>query len=314
MSAMGRVKGWWALCLMAGLGVHPLCAAQTGVISRAVEVAPPAGWTPDTPLFHGESTGSSRDAALGGMKEGGAHATAVDRAARRHERVVGRGDPAVTRTREQRLAKRAAMVKPGTPAPHAAPSPGAERSPRVKAGKGAPLGESRMSKAKGGARASGQAARSAQAGGAAAATRAVAVKRGMERHGARAGGQAASAKRRVPAPQPSATPVARTARAGRAGRVDATALRRSAAPHEQAARAGGKRGALASTASAAKTQAQPAAGRLDGQQARQKARALGGPQRAAKRTPSTSEAGGRAKGAGLKRAGPGPASRPSTRR
>jgi len=63
MSAKRRVKGWWVICLMAGLGAQPLCAAESGAISRAVEVAPPAGWTPDTPLFHDEASAPGREAA-----------------------------------------------------------------------------------------------------------------------------------------------------------------------------------------------------------------------------------------------------------
>lgn len=54
MSSKRRFKGWWVICLMAGLGAQPLLAAESGAISRAVEVPPPKGWTPDTPLFQVE--------------------------------------------------------------------------------------------------------------------------------------------------------------------------------------------------------------------------------------------------------------------
>lgn len=62
MSNKHRVKGWWVICLMAGWGAQPLVAAEpAGAVSRAVEVAPPKGWTPDTPLFHDEGSASARD-------------------------------------------------------------------------------------------------------------------------------------------------------------------------------------------------------------------------------------------------------------
>lgn len=63
MSKHHRVKGWWVICLMAGWGAQPLVAAEpaVGAVSRAVEVAPPKGWTPDTPLFHDEGSVSTRD-------------------------------------------------------------------------------------------------------------------------------------------------------------------------------------------------------------------------------------------------------------
>lgn len=57
MSQKRRAKGWWLICLMAGCATQPLLAAEPGAISRAVEVAPPKGWTPDMPLFHEEATG-----------------------------------------------------------------------------------------------------------------------------------------------------------------------------------------------------------------------------------------------------------------
>lgn len=71
MNASRSVRGWWVLCLMAGLGAQPLFAVESGEVSRAVEVAPPKGWTPDTPLFHDESTTFSREAERGGASGSG---------------------------------------------------------------------------------------------------------------------------------------------------------------------------------------------------------------------------------------------------
>lgn len=55
MSQKRQAKGWWLICLMAGCAAQPLLAAEPSAISRAVEVAPPKGWTPDMPLFHEEA-------------------------------------------------------------------------------------------------------------------------------------------------------------------------------------------------------------------------------------------------------------------
>jgi len=61
MSQKHRVKGWWLICLMAGCVAPPLWATEA--VSRAVEVPPPQGWTPDTPLFHDEGAMLVRDEA-----------------------------------------------------------------------------------------------------------------------------------------------------------------------------------------------------------------------------------------------------------
>ncbi len=72
-----RAAGWWVVCVMAGLAAHPASAADAGEVSRAVEVSPPKGWTPDTPLFHEEASGASKEAARTVAKEEGSHAPAT---------------------------------------------------------------------------------------------------------------------------------------------------------------------------------------------------------------------------------------------
>ncbi len=80
MSATRQLQAWWVACLMAGLLAPPLSAAGTiaesGAVSRAVEVAPPKGWTPDTPLFQEELSPRSREAAPQEPKGEGPHAAA----------------------------------------------------------------------------------------------------------------------------------------------------------------------------------------------------------------------------------------------
>jgi hypothetical protein len=103
MSNKRRFKGWWVICLMAGLGAQPLQAAEPGAISRAVEVPPPKGWTPDTPLFH---------------DEGGAPADGDGRPAQRLAAATSTANPSANQapparrtTREPRPAERLVATK-----------------------------------------------------------------------------------------------------------------------------------------------------------------------------------------------------------
>lgn len=110
MSQKRRAKRWWLICLMAGCAAQPLLAAEPGAISRAVEVAPPKGWTPDMPLFHEEAAGvakadaqpSTEPVAQRSVRAEGAQATA------RHPAVRGssvRSDDA-RKAPEKRLTSR----------------------------------------------------------------------------------------------------------------------------------------------------------------------------------------------------------------
>lgn len=80
MNATRRPQAWWVVCLTTGLLAPPLWAAgtvaETGAVSRAVEVAPPKGWTPDTPLFQEEPSPRSPEAAPQVPKGEGTHAAA----------------------------------------------------------------------------------------------------------------------------------------------------------------------------------------------------------------------------------------------
>lgn len=94
MSHKGCVNAWWVACLMAVTGLQPLPAAEVGAVSRAVEVAPPKGWTPDTPLFQDEpNSPPGRDAAPKQVKGEGAST-----APRRSASVVGPDRPQATRS------------------------------------------------------------------------------------------------------------------------------------------------------------------------------------------------------------------------
>lgn len=215
MSAKRRVKGWWVICLMAGLGAQPLFAVEAGAISRAVEVAPPKGWTPDTPLFHDEPTSSSREAAAVATKEEGARAPNVSaRGARRLEAAeVDRPAP-VQRTRAQKLAERSAAAKRAPGPKVAASSREVERRGRATAGKGASK-EARGVKRTSGALASARAKRSTQTA-KAATPRTAAAKRSVERHAGRLNERSASTRRLASVARPASSTVARSAKSKRA--------------------------------------------------------------------------------------------------
>ena len=319
MSAKCRVKGWWLICLMAGLGAQPLFAADAGAISRAVEVAPPKGWTPDTPLFHDESSAPGREAATGVTKEEAARAAnPTTRAARRLEAAVGDEPTSVRRTREQRQAERPAAAK-REPEPKAtAPSREAQRRARAMAGKGTSLKEAKASvkpSSKGGALASARSTRSAdKVGKPTTATRTSAAKRGLDRHGDLVSDRSASGKRLASGAQPASTAVARSAKTQR---TEATALvpRPSVAQRKKVASTGtesaltgrpSKSRQLATARSGHavkdKAKAHPAqAGRANERAHQKKTREPALAQRTAKRVPSGSDAGGRAASSGVKK-------------
>ena len=101
MKAQRSLKGWWLICLMAGFAPQAGFAAGSGEISRAVEVAPPKGWTPDTPLFLEESSAAGRSAERGVSREGGAaQAPKSPRPAHRLAAAAAESPPAVRRTQK----------------------------------------------------------------------------------------------------------------------------------------------------------------------------------------------------------------------
>ncbi len=275
MSFKRRVKGWWVICLMAGLGAQPLFAAEAGAVSRAVEVAPPKGWTPDTPLFHDEPTMPGREASAVVTKEEGVRASSPTRTARRLETAVGDEQPtSVQRTRARRLAERSAAVK-REPESKVASSREAQRRARATAGKGASLKETRV--AKGRAPASAQAVRSAKTARPAAATvtRSAKAKRG----------EATALAPRQPATQRKKAALVRT--------EQALASNKPLKARQVAA--------TASPGHAAKAKAHPAAVGRAREKARQKTREPALAQRTAKRASPGSEAGGRAASPGVKK-------------
>lgn len=115
MSATRRRQAWWAVCLMMGLFAPPLWAAgavaEAGAVSRAVEVAPPKGWTPDTPLFQEEPSPRSREAAPQVPKG----EVVVHAAARRGKPAGGRdsAQPAPTQVKGKAGAATALTAKRG---------------------------------------------------------------------------------------------------------------------------------------------------------------------------------------------------------
>ncbi len=141
MSSKRRFKGWWVICLMAGLGGQPLLAAEPGAISRAVEVPPPKGWTPDSPLFHDEggapADGDGRPARPVAAKEEGARALTLAKPAHRLEAsAVDPVVPAQRTTRGPRQSERLA-AKDREAKPHAR-----------RASSDAPVKEAKLAKAK----------------------------------------------------------------------------------------------------------------------------------------------------------------------
>lgn len=149
MSSKRRVKGWWVICLMAGLGAQPLCAAEAGAVSRAVEVAPPKGWTPDTPLFQDEPAAPSPGPAVAAPREAGGSASNSARAVHRLDSASVDAGASVRRTRGPKLAERSAATKREAQAKAAAPSREVDRRARAATGKGTSLKEARLAKAKG---------------------------------------------------------------------------------------------------------------------------------------------------------------------
>lgn len=322
MKAKRSVKGWWVICLMAGLGAQPLFAAEAGAVSRAVEVAPPKGWTPDMPLFHDESTAPGREAAAVVTKEEGARAPSPTRAARRLEAAASEGATPVRRTREQRLAERSAATKPeppvGTKLSASPREP--ERRARAMASKGSSPKEGRVAKAKeakpsnkGSALALAPSARSAKVGKPATTSRA-AARRGVDHHGDPVSDRSVSGKRLASGAQPASTASARSAKTQRA---EATALasRPSLAQRKKGTPAG-RELALAGRPSKSRplATARPGHAAMDGAKAhpaaagrarerahQKKAREPALAQRTAKRVSPGIDAGGRATSPGVKK-------------
>lgn len=216
MSAKRRGKGWWVICLMAGLGAQPLFAAEAGTISRAVEVAPPKGWTPDTPLFNDEPTTPGRQAAAAVTKEEGARApNANSRAARRLEAAGADRPTAVQRTRAQKLVERSAAAKREPGPKVAASSREAGRRGQATAGKGASKAV-KGTKLKSGALASARVERPNKTAKATTPRATAATKRSVERHANRLNERSASTKRLAPDARPAPSTVARSAKSKRA--------------------------------------------------------------------------------------------------
>lgn len=258
MNAGRSVRGWWVLCLMAGLGAQPLFAVESGEVSRAVEVAPPKGWTPDTPLFHDESTTFSREAERGGPREAGvAHAPKPARPAHSLNSGVTEAPSAVRRTRKSEQVARFASASALLKEARVAKANGAKVAPvgKVSDRRKARLDVSQRSRESMRGRVKtvqGQAggrpsvrARSARGAdkSVTSRTRTAAAKRGTgstaHQPGARQGERSASPARLVPAARQPAGGVARSAKARRV-ESSATGPRRRAAPRKLAAQGDGK--------------------------------------------------------------------------
>lgn len=178
MSHKGCVSAWWVACLMAVTCPQPLPAAEVGAVSRAVEVAPPKGWTPDTPLFQDEPTSPpGRDAAPKLVKGAG-----VTKAPRRSASVVGADRNQPTRSQGRGRAEVGG----------AATLAGQKTRAQGRASRASGGGHAVKSVAK----APGSGARSAQVGKKpAASARTAAAKRGAERKAAQRVDRAAASKR-----------------------------------------------------------------------------------------------------------------------
>lgn len=108
MSVKRQPKAWWGVCLTAVLCAPPLLAAEAGAVSRAVEVAPPKGWTPDMPLFQAEPSASLRQEVAPQVPKGvGAHA-----AVRRSTSAGGRDSTQPAQSQVKRRAGIGAAVAP----------------------------------------------------------------------------------------------------------------------------------------------------------------------------------------------------------
>lgn len=209
MSATRRPQAWWVVCLTAGLFAPPLWAAGTvaeaGAVSRAVEVAPPKGWTPDTPLFQEEPSPRSREAAPLVLTGEGAHA-----AARRGKPAGGRdsAQPAPTQVKGKAGAATALAAKRGRTQGKAEVKLAVNASKKVSgkaSSKASPRASPRAQVAAG-------AARSAQAGKktTAQAPRAMANLR-ADRQAAKRPDRVAANKRSASATQPVSKPATRSA-------------------------------------------------------------------------------------------------------
>ncbi len=199
MSFKRRVKGWWVICLMAGFGAQPLFAAEPGAVSRAVEVAPPKGWTPEMPLFHDESTTFSREIErVVPREEGAAHAPRPARPAHALGAAVSEAPSVLRRARQARHSASASL-----------------KEARVAKAKGSKAEMARPASARRQARLARGADKSATSR-----TRTAAAKRGpaskAHQTGVRQGVRSASPVRRASAARQPAGGVARSAKTRRA--------------------------------------------------------------------------------------------------
>ena len=208
MNASRSVSGWWVICLMAGFGAQPLFAAEPGEISRAVEVAPPKGWTPEMPLFHDESTTFSREAErVVPREEGAAHAPRPTRPAHALGAAVSEAPSVVRRARKSGQGGRLALARREPVAKSSSSPLSRERARQARSSASASLKEARVAKAKGSKAATSR-------------TRSAAAKRGTaskaHQTGVRQGVRSASPAKRASAVRQPAGGVARSAKARRA--------------------------------------------------------------------------------------------------
>lgn len=303
MSNKRRFKGWWVTCLMAGLGAQPLQAAEPGAISRAVEVPPPKGWTPDTPLFHDEGGapdgGDGRPARPVAAKEEGARALTSAKPAHRLEAAaVDPVVPAQRTTRGPRPSERLA-AKGREAGPHA------RRAPSDAPAKGSKLAKAKAPKGKevdiGSARSGERPAVRAQGHQRGAARTAV-----TKRNPARGETLAASPQRRAASGVAGRKPSSTEARSAKASRAVAAAPRPKVDRRKPATRVGDGRASMATP-----TRARQGAANDPGRspKARQKTLASAGKlarertvaQRSVRRAQPGAPTGARASGPGVKK-------------
>lgn len=305
MNNRRRFKGWWVICLMTWLGAQPLLAAEPGAISRAVEVPPPKGWTPDTPLFHDEGGAPAREdgrpAQAVAAKEEGGRALTPARPAQRLAPATAtatQASPARRSTREPRPAERLVATK-------------RESGARAKTSSEAFLKEAKLAKAKA-PKPRGSAAVSArsgerQAGRAQLGDRGTGRTAATERNPARGEVVAASPRRRTSTRGAGRNPAAAEARATKTSRAVASVPRTQVDRRKPATRVGEGRASMATPTRAPRQGAANDPGRSS--KARQKTVASAGKvarertvaQRSAKRAQPGAPTGARTSSPGVKK-------------
>lgn len=128
MSVGWRGATWGRLLVvLLAAPMATVVSAEPGAVSRAVEVAPPKGWTPDTPLFSEEAGTEAPQRSTPGRRETGPAAKAGDRVSRsRAEASVARKAP---RQATQAVDRRAAAVRDTREPKGASKPPRASLSP-----------------------------------------------------------------------------------------------------------------------------------------------------------------------------------------